>query len=450
MNSKNSNNPNKSLFLNLKPRDIAFFSLFCALIFAINVMLHYKDFNNYTKTKNAEITGQVINQYKKQKGNREYFVLKIKDKNSHIFYTTSYLDLKDLNNKYVQIYGRLHDCDFLGFLKSCFVQNYSLALLPNDINKNDFFAHIKGHIFDLKNTLKNYINLQHQNTEISSFYRAIFLGDKLEPSFRNLATLTGSAHLFAISGFHLGILSFFAFLILRPFYRIAQHYFPYRNTNFDVGFIVLFGLFFYLILLDFQASFLRAFSMALFAFIVLYSGFRLFSFGNLFVISAFLIAQDILLLTNIGFILSVCGIFYVLLFLHHVRLKRIKNSLARNVILVLLFNAMIFTNMSVIVHYFFAPFSTWQFISPLLSIAFIIFFPIMLILHIIGSGNLFDFALAHALNLDINYSNFITPFWLLLIFVILSILSIFKRSIYILLNALSIVFLGFLFIMSFF
>ncbi|CCF81630.1 DNA transfer protein [Helicobacter bizzozeronii CCUG 35545] len=77
---------------------------------------------------------------------------------------------------------------------------------------------------------------------------------------------------------------FFYALFKIPYTFLQQRYFPYRNRTYDLGVLVLLVMGVYLVLLDFQPSFLRAFVMAVGAFALFFSGVELLSFA-FFVIS---------------------------------------------------------------------------------------------------------------------------------------------------------------------
>ena len=68
----------------------------------------------------------------------------------------------------------------------------------------------------------------------------------------------------------------------------------------------------------------------------------------------------------------------------------------------LLFNTLIFVDMLPLVHWFFPYFTPLSALSILLSLLFVIFFPAMLIAHIVGLGALCDSFLQWAMNLNLH------------------------------------------------
>ena len=81
----------------------------------------------------------------------------------------------------------------------------------------------------------------------------------ISKELREDITKWGIAHLVAISGFHLGILSAILFFLLKPIYTFFQdRYFPYRNRTDDLAFIVFLLLGSYAYFIDMTPSVVRA------------------------------------------------------------------------------------------------------------------------------------------------------------------------------------------------
>lgn len=381
---------------------ILFFAI-CLSIFSLNIYKDYKDYQHYNKNSPLSFEASVQLQYQKTKNNQQYFVLKLEDDRGHIFYTTSKLDLKPLEYKKLRIYGRLGKCSFLEFLKSCYFQTFSLSVLPDK---------------SFKSPLRSWIDSQHSDTNSAILYRALFFADNINLAWREFSNTTGIAHIIAISGFHLGVLSIMVFFLSFIFYRpLQKRYFPYRNAFYDLGALVLLAMFFYLLLLEFQPSFFRAFLMAALGFIFYYSGVKILSFESLILASSIAIALFPGFLWNIGFILSVFGVFYILLFVRHMPKLPLLGYF-------IVFDCVIFLFMGPVVHFYFPYFSPYQFVSIPISMAFGLFFPLVLGLHFLGFGDVFDFIYIWALSHKINYIEFFTPPWLFASYILLSLLSI--------------------------
>lgn len=396
-------------------KDIFYIIILLVALFCSSLYYEFYKYQKLLENKNININAKVLLQYKKN----NYFVLKLKDSFGAIFYTISRDDLIDLRGRFIRVYGILNkNCNFLSYLQSCYITSFEISLL---------------HKRDYKDNIIHYINSQHDIAYfdgvfninlLGSLYNAIFLALPLEREVRNFSTSLGIAHLFAISGFHLGVLSFVLYAFLLPLYKSLQNkYFSYRNEFYDINMVVLFISFLYLIVLDFSPSFLRAFVMFALGFFMLYSGIRLLSFKLLFLCAAFIIALFPRVFFSIGFWLSFSGVFYIYLFLSHFKhLSNIK--------IFFLLNIIVFLNMLIISHYFFYTFSVYQVLSPIFTILFIVFYPFMLFMHIIGFGGILDSILILLINYDFFNVELQTPLWLLSIFILISIIAIFTKKMY--------------------
>lgn len=386
----------------------------CVLIFICSLAQEYRYYRYYTAAQDTqEIFAKVIAQYTKHKNGISYQVLKLKDDNGAIFYTTSKEDIKNLSYRFVRIYGKRAECSFISYLQSCFFITYRLSLL---------------HKRDYRDSIRQWIESQHNEPMISALYKTLFMADFLPHLWRDLSNKLGIAHLIAISGFHLGILSFVIGGVLSLTYRIFHPYISYRNKYFDIGCITLICLFAYLLILDFSPSFLRAFVMAICGFLIVYSGIKLISFKLLCVVVCICIALFPRLIFSVGFILSVSGVFFIYLFITHISMR--KSAMYNIVVMPLLFNSVIFIDMLPLVHWFFPYFTPLCMLCIPLSIIFVAFFPTMLFAHIVGLGHICDSFFEWAMNLHINAISFYTPWWFLMIFVSLCVAAIYTKKAY--------------------
>ncbi|RAX53831.1 hypothetical protein CCY99_05470 [Helicobacter sp. 16-1353] len=407
-------------------KDWIYFLIIILLIFIASISYEYYKYKNLTKEKNVNINAQVLLQYKKP--DKNYFVLKLKSIDGEIFYTISRDDLRDIRGRFVRVYGILgKDCNFLQYLKSCFIISFDISLT----NKKDYRSGVNEYIDSQHSDKYLYKSGEFEINLLGSLYKNIFLAHPMEPKLREVTASLGIAHVFAISGFHLGILTLALYIVFAPIYRILQkRYFSYRNEFYDLNFMILIIAFLYLIVLDFNPSFLRSFVMFAFGFFVLYSGIKLLSFKLLFICALFILALFPKIFFSIGFWLSVSGVFYIYLYLRHI--PKIKNWQ-----FVLLLNFIVFLNMLPIAHYFFYEFSLYQLLSPLIAIAFVVFYPLVLLLHIIGFGGILDEPLFAVINYDFFNVKLQTPFWFFIIFIVCSLMAMFSKRIYLLLLALS-------------
>ncbi|MBH0291904.1 ComEC/Rec2 family competence protein [Helicobacter pylori] len=402
------------------PKEYLWCGVVLSLLLAINLYLEYLNYQKLDFSKPTSLNAQILLQYPKTKDQKTYFVLKLQSKGM-IFYTTIKEPLKDLQYRHAQFFGRIKSCSFLESLKSCFFQTYSFSLM----RKHNFKSH-----------LRHFIDSVHSNALVGNLYRALFIGDSLNKDLRDRANALGINHLLAISGFHLGILSASVYFLFSLFYTpLQKRYFPYRNAFYDIGVLVWVFLLGYLLLLDFLPSFFRAFLMGLLGFLACFFGVRLLSFKLLILACCIAIALLPKLLFSVGFLLSVCGVWYIFLFLKHTQIFFKTSSFWMRSFQVISLSALVFLNMLIIAHAFFPMFSPYQLFSIPLGLIFIVFFPLSLFLHAVGLGSLLDHFLSMPLTIPtISVSS---PLWLLGAHLFLTILSARFFKVYLSMNVLS-------------
>ncbi|WQY82464.1 ComEC/Rec2 family competence protein [Helicobacter pylori] len=402
------------------PKEYLWCGVFLSLLLAINLYLEYLNYQRLDFSKPTSLNAQILLQYPKTKDQKTYFVLKLQSKGM-IFYTTIKEPLKNLQYRHAQFFGKIKSCSFLESLKSCFFQTYSFSLT----RKQDFKSHVR-----------HFIDSAHSNALVGNLYRALFIGDSLNKDLRDRANALGINHLLAISGFHLGILSASVYFLFSLFYTpLQKRYFPYRNAFYDIGVLVWVFLLGYLLLLDFLPSFFRAFLMGLLGFLACFFGVRLLSFKLLILACCIAIALLPKLLFSVGFLLSVCGVWYIFLFLKHTQIFFKDSSFLKRFFQAIALSVLVFLNMLIIVHAFFPMFSPYQLFSIPLGLIFIVFFPLSLFLHAVGLGSLLDHILSMPLTIPtISVSS---PLWLLGAHLFLTILSARSFKVYLSMNVLS-------------
>nr|WP_164862063.1 ComEC/Rec2 family competence protein [Helicobacter pylori] len=402
------------------PKEYLWCGVVLSLLLAINLYLEYLNYQKLDFSKPTSLNAQILLQYPKTKDQKTYFVLKLQSKNM-IFYTTIKEPLKNLQYRHAQFFGKIKSCSFLESLKSCFFQTYSFSLT----RKQDF-----------KSRLRHFIDSAHSNALVGNLYRALFIGDSLNKDLRDKANALGINHLLAISGFHLGILSVSVYFLFSLFYiPLQKRYFPYRNAFYDIGVLVWVFLLGYLLLLDFLPSFFRAFLMGLLGFLACFFGVRLLSFKLLILACCIAIALLPKLLFSVGFLLSVCGVWYIFLFLKHTQIFFKTSSFLRRSFQAISLSVLVFLNMLIIAHAFFPMFSPYQLFSIPLGLIFIVFFPLSLFLHAVGLGSLLDHILS--MPLTIPTISISSPLWLLGVHLFLTILSARSFKVYLSMNVLS-------------
>ncbi|MBH0294954.1 ComEC family DNA internalization-related competence protein [Helicobacter pylori] len=403
------------------PKEYLWCGVVLSLLLAINLYLEYLNYQKLDFSKPTSLNAQILLQYPKTKDQKTYFVLKLQSKGM-IFYTTIKEPLKDLQYRHAQFFGRIKSCSFLESLKSCFFQTYSFSLM----RKHNFKSH-----------LRHFIDSVHSNALVGNLYRALFIGDSLNKDLRDRANALGINHLLAISGFHLGILSASVYFLFSLFYTpLQKRYFPYRNAFYDIGVLVWVFLLGYLLLLDFLPSFFRAFLMGLLGFLACFFGVRLLSFKLLILACCIAIVLLPKLLFSVGFLLSVCGVWYIFLFLKHTQIFFKNSSFLRRSFQVISLSVLVFLNMLIIAHAFFPMFSPYQLFSIPLGLIFIVFFPLSLFLHAVGLGSLLDHILS--MPLTIPTISVPSPLWLLGVHLFLTILSARFFKVYLSMNVLSV------------
>ncbi|WP_394954600.1 ComEC/Rec2 family competence protein [uncultured Helicobacter sp.] len=416
--------------LHTKSQWLVFLS-FCLVIFALNLALEYSHYRALDSDTPITVRGQVIAQYSKlsPKTHTPYEVLKLRTESGEIFYTTSKEDIKNLLHAYIRIYGKSAKCSFWQYLQSCLITSFSLSLE----SKRDY-----------RDTLRTFIDSQHTDSLLGAFYKTLYIADFLPKELRDISNTLGIAHLIAISGFHLGILSLVLGFSLGFLYKRVHRFFPYRNSFFDIGALTIIILFGYLVLLGFSPSFLRAWVMACIGFVMIYQGVKIMHFSFLFMAGALCISFFPRLLFSIGFFLSFFGVFYIYLFLHYVRFSS-RSMISRFILLPLVFNITIFANMLILVHFFFPYFSLYTIVSIPLTLIFTIFFPASVVAHLLGIGGVFDTPLEMLFNLNLDSIEVFAPAWLFVSYLVCSLLAIRYRLAYIASLLLSFGFWGYLY-----
>lgn len=407
------------------------FLAFCLCIFAINLTLQYLHYNTLDSKTPITIRGQVIAQYPKisPKTNSTYQVLKIRTESGAVFYTTSKEAIKNLLHMHLRIYGKPAQCSFWQYLQSCFITSFSISLESTQ---------------DYRDTFRAFIDSQHTDSLLGAFYKTLYIADFLPKTLRDFSNTIGIAHLIAISGFHLGILSLVLGFILHLLYKPLHRFFPYRNKFFDIGILLLAMLFAYLVVLDFSPSFLRAWVMACIGFMMVYFGVRILQFRFLFMIGILCVSFFPRLIYSIGFFLSFFGVFYIYVFLHYFRFSS-RSFIYKFLLLPLVFNFTIFVNMLILVHFFFPYFSSYTLISIPITLIFVIFFPISVIAHMLGIGWIFDTPLAALFHLKLDSIEVFTPLWLFISYLIISLFAIRSFVAYCISLVLGVLFLGYLY-----
>jgi competence protein ComEC len=207
-------------------------------------------------------------------------------------------------------------------------------------------------------------------------------------------------------------------MILMLYRPLQQHYFPYRYTLMDIGAVVLVLLGFYVWFVGAPPSLLRSYVMLAVGWVVLILGMELLSFQFLVAVAMILLALFPSLLVSLAFWLSVAGVFYIFLLLHYFGQR------SEWLISLLIIPVGIFLLMLPIVHSLFGTTTECQMLSPLLSLLFVLFYPLAILLHLVGQGDLLDPMLQGLFTIECPAHESLLPWWMVAGYVGLSLAAI--------------------------
>ncbi|SFZ97923.1 Competence protein [hydrothermal vent metagenome] len=385
--------------------------LFLFLILIIRLIFEYFSYKEFITKPFYFTNATVLSSYEKVKNSKKYTVVKLHSDDGFTFYTTTHKK-EDLNHKKVriQIYptSKISFKDYVGtfYVKSRIKKVEDLPLT-------------------FKDSLLERVSSQHENINIQSFYNAIFFATPVEKTLREQISLLGVSHLVALSGFHLSILWALVYGFVLLFYKpLQQKYFPYRHALFDVGLFTMLALGIYLWFVGFPPSLLRSYVMLMVAWVMLLMGIELLSFTFLTSVMFALLALFPSLLVSLSFWLSIAGVFYIFLLLQYTKKQN------KWLISTLFIPVGIFILMLPIVHYIFAMTSPYQLLSPLLSLLFIPFYPLVMLLHLLGFGGALDSMLLWLFSLPGQSVENLLPIWAMFVYIGLSLGAIWSKKLF--------------------
>jgi competence protein ComEC len=208
------------------------------------------------------------------------------------------------------------------------------------------------------------------------------------------------------------------FGIASPLYRLLQRrWFPWRYRTADIGFAALAVLAGYLMMTGAPPSLLRSYAMLLIGWLAVVSAMELLDFSLLAVAAAVLIVSFPTLLFSLGFWFSLAGVYYIFLLLECFR----EHNRWFKALLILPFG--IFLLMTPLVHGVFSTLSPWQMLSPVLSLLFVPFYPVAMLIHIAGAGTLFDHVLLGLWSVPESIQEMVLPGWLPVLYIVVSLLA---------------------------
>ena len=402
-------------------REFFLFLFFCLFIASYSILIEYNNYKNLTQFDSQIIDATVLKQYKKTKLTKKgktktYQVLKLKSHKGFSFYTTAKKSFSNAKGKKINLEIFSGEITFYEYLTSFFV-----------------FSRI-NHIYEeptFKQNLNTYIENSHENSNLSNIYQALYTASPLSKDLQTTFSTLGVSHLFAISGFHLGVLSTLLFFLFRTPYKFLQNsYFPYRSYKLDSFLVISTLLLLYLLFLDTPASLLRAYVMLVIGFLLYDRHYKIISMWTLFLTAIIILSFSPRLLFSIGFWLSISGVFYIFLFLIH-----FKNI--NKIWQFILVPFWVYLMMLPLSLYIFGNFSVYHPLSIVWTSLFTLFYPASIVLHLIGFGNILDNALVSILNLTTELKSVAISFEIITLFIVLSLLSIWKKKFVVLLLSLA-------------
>lgn len=407
---------NETLKLLYTKKEWIFFVGFLCTIFLFNILLLHNKYQEFKKEELYLTTAEVQNIYIK----KDYTVLKLR--NEEMTFFTSVWNKKefDVLDK-IKLTLITTNIDFIDYLKGFYGQSFNVY--KTKLNNNS-----------IKKSLYINIHRQHEDKNIASLFHALFFALPLTQTMRDISSIFGISHLIAISGFHLGVMSFILYWILYyPYSFFHTKFYPYRNKRFDILVLTSIILLFYLLFTNVVPSLLRAFIMFVLGFYFLRCNIKLFSFETLMIVLLLILVFFPAFIFSLSLWFSIIAVFYIFLFLQYFKtLPKVGQFL--------LFNIWIYLAMNPFSHFFFGTTSLWQLASPLMTIGFTLFYPVEALAHLLGWGSFLDASILKWLGVKTTVYEVFTPIWFFFIYLIISFLSIWHKKAFILLNILFVAF----------
>lgn len=314
--------------------------------------------------------------------------------------------------------------------KEISLQEFYQGVYVSDVNVTSQFVPPSG----WTRSLREYIASQHTTREMKELFGALFFDDPISLELQEKVSLFGLAAILSLSGLNVGILTVLIIFLLKPLYIFFQkRYFPYRNRQSDLMIFAIVVMVGYLVVVDFTPSFLRAVVMMVVGFVFYAKRIEIFSFASLLLVVVLILAFVPALVFSIGFWLSVAGVYFIYLFLHY------WGEMASWKVYVGL-TFWIYVIMLPIIHALFPLFSDLQLTSPLTSMAYDLFYPASVVLHMVGLGGLMDDMLISFLSISTNGRMVHTPLWFFYLFVVTALIAWREEVAFWLLNALGVLF----------
>ncbi len=368
-------------------------ALFFVSVLSIRLGFSYAAYSEFISKPFYFTNAVVLNAYEKSKYGKKYTVVKLHSDEGLTFYTTTHSKQNLLHSRVrIKIFPNA-SIPFYKYLGTFYVKSriQKITALPQSF----------------KTQLLQKVAMQHESREMQQFYNAIFFATPVDKVLREKIALLGVSHLVALSGFHLGILwgMIYGFLLLL-YTPLQRRKFPYRFALIDMGLLTIVLLGVYVWFVGSPPSLVRSYAMLVVGWAAVVTAVELLSFTLLATIGLGLLAFFPSLLVSLSFWLSMSGVFYIFLLLHY------GQAYNKWVISLLFIPFGIFVLMLPVVHTIFAVTSVYQLFSPLLSLLFIPFYPLAMLLHLLGLGGSLDAGLLWLFSLPKGGSMHLLPWWL--------------------------------------
>jgi len=265
------------------------------------------------------------------------------------------IDLKLISNyKSTPTFNRINYFKHKNIRFECFLNQNSFNKLPKNSSNP---------LISLKNTFIQKINLHIRDEKVNAFARSILFGDKstLNYDMKKSFMYTGTAHILAISGLHVGILFLVLKLLFFPFFKL-------KKISFIGSGLVILTIILYAYLAENPVSAIRATIM-----LCLYLIAEIFRQKPLITNYLFCSVFLILLLQpgdifNIGFYLSVGAVLSILMFYPLLPKLNTKYKFLQFIWELLMITIAVQPISGLLCAYFFGYFPTYFLISNILTI----------------------------------------------------------------------------------
>ncbi len=394
-------------------RDFLYFILACGFILFYALLIEFNNYKNLTRFDSAIVDATVLKQYEKTKLTKKnrlktYQILKLKSKENFTFYTTAKKTFPHAVGKKIKLEIWAGDISFYEYMTSFYA--FSKILHTYEIKT-------------AKQKLNSFIASKHEDENITHIYQALYTASPMPQNLQTTFSNLGVSHLLAISGFHLGVLAALLYFLFKlPYKYLQNRHFAYRSYKVDSFIFISIILLSYLIFLEAPPSLLRAYAMLIIGFVLYDRGYKIISMLTLVLTIFLLLSFFPRLVFSLGFWLSVCGVFYIFLFLIHFK----QLSKIWQFILVPLWVYIMMLPISLVI---FENFSIYHPISIIWTSLFTIFYPLSILFHLVGVGDIFDKLLNSLITLGALGVNLKFEFSWFMLHIFLSLLSVYKKQI---------------------